>query len=59
MQDEENEKKESKRSNLLEAGELYTFFDETFKVLFYDEFENEAYEMFRMKKQAIVVERVK
>ncbi len=57
MQDESNEKKESKNSNLLAKKELYTFFDESFDVLEYKEFDNESYEIYRMKKQVIVVQK--
>ena len=57
MYDESNEKKDSDRSNLLEKEELYTFFDDSFNILEYDEFDNESYEIYRMKKQVIVVQK--
>ncbi len=55
MDDLINEKKDSNVDNLLKKEELKTLFDEGYDVLFYDEFENEAYELYSMKKQAIVV----
>jgi len=58
MVDAKNEKKDSKVSNLLNAGELKEIFRDGFKVLHYDEYENEAYEIYRMKKQVIVVEKL-
>ena len=58
MVDDSNEKKDSKVSNLLNVGELKEIFRDGFKVLHYDEYENEAYEIYRMKKQVIVVEKL-
>ncbi|MGB6018764.1 MAG: methyltransferase domain-containing protein [Sulfurimonadaceae bacterium] len=55
MDDEGNEKKDSNVENLLKKEELKTLFGEGYDVLFYDEFENEAYELYSMKKQVIVV----
>lgn len=40
---------------LLKKNELKTFFDDSFEILEYDEFENETFELKRMKKQAIIV----
>ena len=57
MLDETNEKKESKRDNLLQVKELIGMFDNSFEVLEYDEFDNESYEIYRMKKQLIVVQK--
>jgi len=57
MEDDENEKRDSKASNLLQAGELRSIFAEGFKELYYDEYKNEDYEIYRMKKQVIVVEK--
>jgi len=54
MDDKENEKREYNPSFLLKKGELLEIF-KGFEVLKYDEFWNESYEKFRMKKQAIVV----
>ena len=58
MADVENEKKDSMASNLLQAGELKEIFAESFKVIYYDEHENERHEMYKMKKQVIVVEKL-
>ena len=58
MVDDSNEKKDSKVSNLLNVGELKEIFRDGFKVLHYNEYENEAYEIYRMKKQVIVVEKL-
>ena len=55
MDDEENEKRGSTAENLLKKEELKTLFGEGDEVLFYDEFENEAYELYSMRKQVIVV----
>lgn len=55
MDDPSNEKKEANAENLLQKEELKTLFDEEYELLFYDEFENESDELYRMKKQAIVV----
>lgn len=54
MDDPINEKQDANVDNLLQKEELKTFFDDHFDVLFYDEFENEPQELYRMKKQAIV-----
>ncbi len=58
MADERNEKESSKASNLLEAGELRTIFLDGYKILHFDEYENEDYEIYRMKKQVIVAEKL-
>jgi len=55
MDDLINEKKDSNVEFLLKKEELKTLFDEGYDVLFYEEFENESHELYRMKKQAIVV----
>ena len=57
MVDESNEKKESDLSNLLEPQELKVIFKDGFEVLEYREFENEPHEIYRMKKQSIVVKK--
>lgn len=53
-----NEKKESDQSNLLEDEELKESLDDSWQVLFYDEFENEDYEIYKMKKQVIVTRKI-
>jgi len=58
MVSDENEKEDSKSSNLLAEGELKTIFGEGFEILHYDSFENEDYEIYRMKKQVIVAQKL-
>lgn len=55
MEDKENEKPDSNPDFLLKKGELKAFFEEGFEILNYDEFFNETYELYRMKKQSISV----
>jgi len=55
MDDLTNEKKDSNADNLLKKGELKTLFADGYEVVHYDEFENEAHELYRMQKQVIVV----
>ncbi len=57
MDDLINEKKDSNVENLLKKEELKTLFDEGSDLLFYEEFENEAHELYRMQKQVIVVKK--
>ena len=57
MDDLINEKKDSNVENLLKKEELKTLFDEGYDLLFYEEFENEAHELYRMQKQVIVVKK--
>ena len=57
MDDLINEKKDSNADNLLKKEELKTLFDDGYDLLFYDEFENEAHELYRMQKQVIVVKK--
>ncbi len=52
-----NEKKDSNPDFLLQKGELKTLFDENYEVVLYDEFDNEPYEMYKMRKQVIVVKK--
>lgn len=52
---EENEKPPSNPAFLLSEGELKTLFDERVEVVLYDEFFNEDFELYKMRKQAIVV----
>lgn len=58
MVDETNEKKGSDLSNLLQPQELKEIFRDGFSVLEYAEFENEPHEIYRMKKQSIVVKKL-
>ncbi len=66
MDDPSNEKKDSNPDFLLQKGELKTLFtkeiascfDENYEIVLYDEFDNEPYEMYKMKKQVIVVRKL-
>jgi hypothetical protein len=57
MEDDENEKKDSNPDFLLKEDELILMFYNGFKRLEYEEFWNEDYEKYRMKKQAIAVQK--
>lgn len=57
MEDKENEKPPSNPDFLLKKDELKSFFDDSFEILDYDEFFNEEYELYKMKKQAISVKK--
>lgn len=59
MEDESNEKKDSNPNYLLKKEELKGFCDTNGEILLYEEFNNESYEMYRMKKQVIAIKRVK
>jgi len=54
MEHPENEKKDSNPDFLLKANELKEIFSEDFDILAYEEFWNESYELFKMRKQGIV-----
>jgi len=58
MDDINNEKKDSNPDYLLKKEELKSFFIDGYEEIFYDEFDNESYEMYRMKKQIIVVKKL-
>lgn len=58
MEDENNEKKDSNPDYLLKKDELKSFFTDGFEILDYDEFFNETNELYRMKKQSIVVKKL-
>jgi len=53
-----NTKKPSNPKYLLEKDELKTFVTNGYQILKYDEFDNESYELYRMKKQSISIQRV-
>lgn len=57
MQDEENEKTKSNPINLLAPNELKEIFS-SFEIIHYDEFKNEDYEIYKMKKQVIVAKKI-
>ncbi len=53
---EENEKPPSNPDFLLKEGELKSFFDKKeVEILEYDEFFNESFELYKMRKQAIAI----
>lgn len=58
MDHPDNEKMNSNPDFLLKDEELKTFFDENYKVLEYSVFDNESHELYRMKKQSIVVQKI-
>ncbi|NPA28210.1 MAG: methyltransferase domain-containing protein [Epsilonproteobacteria bacterium] len=53
--DDKINQKPSNPNFLLKRGELKELFDDSFEIIEYIEFENEPYEIYRMKKAAIVV----
>ena len=57
MEDDDNEKKDSNPNFLLKEDELIMMFYNDSKRLDYDEFWNEDFEKYRMKKQAIAVQK--
>jgi len=59
MLSEENEKSPSNQSYLLKSGELKSMLDNSWEILHFDEFENEDYEIYKMKKQVLVAKKVK
>lgn len=58
MEDDLNEKAPSNPDFLLKKNELKTFFDDSFELLDYEEFVNEDYEIYKMKKQFIAVRKL-
>ncbi|HIP61643.1 MAG TPA: methyltransferase domain-containing protein [Sulfurovum sp.] len=58
MQDDENEKPNSNPDFLLKKDELPSYFNDDYEILGYEEFWNDNNELYRMRKQAIVVKRV-
>lgn len=58
MEHKQNEKPPSNPLFLLKKDELKTFFDDKFEVIDYDEFFNEKYELFKMRKQSIVIKKL-
>jgi len=57
MINDENEKKQSDPNNLLKSQELKEMLDDSWQILHFDEFENEDYEIYKMKKQVIVTKK--
>lgn len=58
MISDENEKTESDLNNLLRSQELKQILDNSFEILYYDEFKNEDYEIYKMEKQVIVARKI-
>lgn len=58
MHHENNTKTNSNPAFLLKKDELKSFFDDKYSILEYDEFDNESYELHRMRKQSIVVQKI-
>ena len=54
MISDENEKTKSELKNLLKKDELKHLINDNFEIELYDEFKNEDYEIYKMKKQVIV-----
>ena len=57
MISDENEKTKSDLSNLLKSQELKDMLGDSFEILYYDEFKNEDYEIYKMEKQVIVAKK--
>ncbi len=57
VEDDENQKRDSNPAFLLNKGELPGFFKRGFEILEYNEFWNESYEKYRMKKAFIAVKK--
>lgn len=58
MDDPINDKTGSNPKFLLQKEELKLFFNGSFQIIEYDEFENESFEMHRMKKQSIIAKKL-
>jgi len=54
----DSNEKESNINNLLKSQELKNMLDDSWKILHYDEFENEDYEIYKMKKQVLVSKKI-
>jgi SAM-dependent methyltransferase len=57
MHDESNTKPNSNPKFLLEKNELKNFIDSNYTIIEYDEFNNDNKELYRMKKQSIIVKK--
>ncbi len=58
MEHKDNEKPPSNPNFLLKKEELKSFLKLGFELLAYDEFDNEEYEIYKMRKQAIAIKKV-
>lgn len=59
MEHPSNEKESSNPDYLLKKEELKTFFNDEFEILDYNEFDNDITELYKMKKQSIIVKKYK
>ncbi|MEA2099974.1 MAG: methyltransferase domain-containing protein [Campylobacterota bacterium] len=57
MINDENEKTLSNPNNLLKSQELKGILDNSWQILYYDEFKNEDYEIYKMIKQVVVAKK--
>ena len=57
MAHESNSKKSSNPDFLLQKEELKSFVNKNYSILEYDEFDNEPYELYRMRKQSISIQK--
>lgn len=53
----DSNEKQSDQNNLLKSQELREILDDSWDILYYDEFENEDYEIYKMKKQVVVAKK--
>ena len=58
MINDENEKTQSDPNNLLKSQELKEMLNDSWQILHFDEFENEDYEIYKMKKQLIITKKI-
>ncbi len=58
MEHESNEKTPSNPDFLLKKEELKNIFKDGFEILDYDEFDNEPFELYRMRKQSIIARKI-
>ena len=58
MMSDDNEKSQSNLENLLKSEELKSMLDDLWEILYYNEFKNEDYEIYKMKKQVIIAKKI-
>ncbi len=59
MDHPDNQKQSSNPDFLLKKGELKSFFNDDFQIIEYEEFNNEDYEIFKMRKQSIIAKKIR
>lgn len=59
MDHPDNQKQRSNPDFLLKKDELKSFFDDSFEIIEYEEFNNENYEIFKMRKQSIIAKKIR